>query len=929
MALAAVLLGSCSRPPPPNVPTMRSPAAVQVTRWCNTLGADGQTRFLRAEDCADQDPRLLVSRAVVTNQGRDEIQVVNLDARLPGYIDFDPGIPGNNGPRTGRAPTTLAVGDRMPAVALVGVEREPGLWVVDVALGRTVAGPIPTVELPSPLTHVPGTHVFVYGQAMSRTLHWGRMDVACDGVLDTHGTDCTLEARWRPLGMVALDDAPVSVAADTGGDLYVLRRGRPDLLVLRTGLTDAGSACGDGCPQERWSAVAACRDGLDNDGDGLIDADDPQCFDPSEDNEAADPDGPACGDGLDNDGDGLIDADDPGCLASDWLSEEGVAGWDVCADGVDNDGDGRIDADDPDCALTGQEFPRAVPAAPSPATAPPACADGVDNDGDGLIDSDDPGCWAASGRSEAAPRAESLVSVLVTEGEDYVLVLDAVAGHVVIFDRARGERLRPNEQDPVRSALGIPFLGSRATSMTSYRFDVARQRLTDGSLLRVVDLVAHVSVTQGYADPLLLERTFLVEGPEGEVRERHVETRLQRTDLEPSVARVRQLTCEIPRLEVTRLGLTNLGCDDARLPRPQVVDPEALGDADPGRNYQLLPGSAFLGLLRYSTFRVSDDGGGIEPVSLPDDYRTREDVWTMTWEGVLPGTQRSDAWLSRTDPDWVEFLGTNPCSGGRNPCTLGLNLEACPDVQRLCQQGADLCSQDYPLCTLCPQACTVRQDLCALGVQPGDRLVFDRIIASSRDGACERFVDLAGSGGLPVPPAEYEIVTVQPDRVRVAPLVDAEAVGQSTTLPPRACFPGPAAVRIRAGGQWVWAGNNSGHEGAWRALGGQCVPRADAAARAGSRPTLGSRIETPQGFTLQVRPGTLAPLRDFQLRFDVRAGFFNTRQTQTFFLLGPSTRASAHGWSRQGIRVVFVDDAQNIVWVYDGSTYRPVGGPLP
>ncbi|HEV2059802.1 MAG TPA: hypothetical protein VGR11_10625 [Solirubrobacteraceae bacterium] len=81
-------------------------------------------------------------------------------------------------------------------------------------------------------------------------------------------------------------------------------------------------------------AGTQCTDGIDNDGDGVIDAADPGChtdgdpnnpasFDPTdndetdardtagEDDEAEDK--AQCEDGRDNDGDGVIDADDPGC----------------------------------------------------------------------------------------------------------------------------------------------------------------------------------------------------------------------------------------------------------------------------------------------------------------------------------------------------------------------------------------------------------------------------------------------------------------------------------------------------------------------------------------------------------------------------------------------------------------------------------------
>lgn len=54
----------------------------------------------------------------------------------------------------------------------------------------------------------------------------------------------------------------------------------------------------------------------------------------------------ACADGLDNDGDGWTDDDDPDCILGE--SEVGYGG-DGCNDGEDNDDDGYVDADDDDC----------------------------------------------------------------------------------------------------------------------------------------------------------------------------------------------------------------------------------------------------------------------------------------------------------------------------------------------------------------------------------------------------------------------------------------------------------------------------------------------------------------------------------------------------------------------------------------------------
>jgi hypothetical protein len=62
--------------------------------------------------------------------------------------------------------------------------------------------------------------------------------------------------------------------------------------------------------------VFQCNDGIDNDGDGLIDFPaDPGCTDANDDDEFNAPPVAQCADGIDNDGDGLIDFPaDPGCV---------------------------------------------------------------------------------------------------------------------------------------------------------------------------------------------------------------------------------------------------------------------------------------------------------------------------------------------------------------------------------------------------------------------------------------------------------------------------------------------------------------------------------------------------------------------------------------------------------------------------------------
>jgi hypothetical protein len=60
--------------------------------------------------------------------------------------------------------------------------------------------------------------------------------------------------------------------------------------------------------QQCQVSVEQCTDGVDNDGDGLVDCNDPDCA-----NDPACRPHEICGDCIDNDGDGLVDNEDPDC----------------------------------------------------------------------------------------------------------------------------------------------------------------------------------------------------------------------------------------------------------------------------------------------------------------------------------------------------------------------------------------------------------------------------------------------------------------------------------------------------------------------------------------------------------------------------------------------------------------------------------------
>ena len=141
-----------------------------------------------------------------------------------------------------------------------------------------------------------------------------------------------------------------------------------------------------------------CSDGIDNDGNGLVDYPaDPGCTSADDDTEFGGIVTPECSDGIDNDGNGLVDYPaDPGCTSFDDDSEFGGIVTPECSDGIDNDGNGLVDYPaDPGCTSFDDDTEGGVVTT--------QCSDGIDNDGNGLVDYPaDPGCDSFDDDTEAS-----------------------------------------------------------------------------------------------------------------------------------------------------------------------------------------------------------------------------------------------------------------------------------------------------------------------------------------------------------------------------------------------------------------------------------------------------------------------------------------------------------------------------------------------
>ena len=228
-----------------------------------------------------------------------------------------------------------------------------------------------------------------------------------------------------------IDDVRVYRQVLTSSDVAYVYALRTSFTQCQDGVDNDGDSLVDlvdpGCKiptdNDESAATTQCQDGEDNDGDGLTDLADPGCKIPTDNNEALAT--TQCQDGTDNDRDGLTDTRDPGCrLPTD--NDEALATT-QCQDNRDNDGDGVIDLADPGCTVAlGNDESAAttqcqdsgdndgdgltdltdpgckMPTDNNEALATTQCQDGKDNDGDGLVDLADPGCTVRTGNDEAA-----------------------------------------------------------------------------------------------------------------------------------------------------------------------------------------------------------------------------------------------------------------------------------------------------------------------------------------------------------------------------------------------------------------------------------------------------------------------------------------------------------------------------------------------
>jgi len=166
----------------------------------------------------------------------------------------------------------------------------------------------------------------------------------------------------------------------------------------------SSAQCGEDVPlipDLEPEAGLTCHDQIDNDDNGQFDCGDPACTDVLENCCSREFSNETCTDGIDNDGNGYTDCEDFGCkndpfgfvtidcqdvCVSTGESENTV---DTCTDGIDNDCNGFDDCLDYSCSQhINAEISDLCPQENTLET----CTDGLDNNSNGYVDCADRGC---------------------------------------------------------------------------------------------------------------------------------------------------------------------------------------------------------------------------------------------------------------------------------------------------------------------------------------------------------------------------------------------------------------------------------------------------------------------------------------------------------------------------------------------------------
>ncbi len=933
------LTAACSDPEVPPPLSLDAPTDITVGRTCLGEGDVGQRLRQSPEDCTGE----LAQFGYVANRLSNSLAVVNLNERIPELIDSRKGIPGVSHIPVGQGPT-LVRSSADGNLLFVFNELDQDISVVS-ADQRIEIDKIPVGEAVSDMLMVTPSEdrpeelwLLTPNSSHLRRLTW---TATCDGdAAMREGCDIQVEPVLEDGLALAQDTIPFRATLGPAQDrIYLTYRSQATLdeVLLRNTDEDQCPEGAEGpCVLRRMGLTTGCADGIDNDGDGLVDAQDPQCLSPmgaesdagvsrvrvSQCNDGIDNDGDgtidgldfgcsfagdgsetgstepsACNDGIDNDGDGDIDSADANCAAGPWHNREDVdantqptPGATACNDGIDNDQDGSIDGQDPGCASPDDD-------SETPATT--ACNDGIDNDGDGNIDTEDTACFGVQGLSESFdPRHEFGPVAIDPEGK-YAYVIDRIQSQVIILDLATGQILDPRRcvqefdgqcRDRIfEERIGVD-VGRLATSIgarrENTRVEISRSNNRCTILTREAAL-ANVGTTRGllyFVEAAQKSRVIVEDCETGEELEEITTSpevlTLRLQDASRNAAEARQINCTLTEETSDRIrearGENARGeilCTDPLLPSLSPVDVPCDGDAE-------IENCVCEDEDNTQCFLTFEDSNPVQIITRP--LETLVLVKDSTETALVDLSLHDDSSLVN-------------------------------DVWRVLYEGALTEPQDVLVHTERPGWIGTSTDLCAADVKVGDLVTFTSAPVALPSEDCEAFTDRD---------LTWRVAQVQASELRleVIPSEEADTLNHSTefplvdTLPTRGCFAEAARMTVRPHDLWIVRGDNNGILSSQRSQGQTCVPAFNPETRFQARLAPGDTFANPY-FSFILNEGSFTPPQDFALFFSTRSNF-SARNLE----VGPSPVTIKPAVTSLENYLFVLDAGSNLLYIYDNDT---------
>lgn len=865
--------------------SLDSPSAMAVARGnvCLTTFEDADRVVQYEISPCEGDERGAI--ALITNEQSDRLALMDLNSALPRLVDLDPTTPGPNHLEVGRLPVDVAASpDGTIAYTLNQLDRD--VSIVDLYTPQVLPGRFNVDETPIAMDVDPATgEVIVAAGSPSRL--YGFEGISYCGP----GEPCADSPEPADVAPRTLD-LPGTVSGisfdPARSELWIVYRDLAYASVVSFAAEDAGdTSCLSGddskpCVVANVSLTYGCSDGLDNDGDGLVDQQDVQCY------------GPRGAESPDGIGRQLIDA---------------------CANGIDDDEDGLTDRDDPECAFASGLDEGVSPFAEPPQT---ACSDDADNDDDGSVDyPNDLSCYGGVGRAETTISPRGFDAIGVDTHGVFVYVADRSGEQVVVVDARRKQLIDgPAAELPTADAFDISLGVDVAPSPLSIQGAIERSIVwvdpddSDHAIVRY-DFGAWASANNGtiqYVDGVVSFCEVTGELVDNEEFWRGGQSDAESRCLELPSFPLQTGTARAVAGDETLYDEGEFGClsDDFVACAQCIESGEVVCEpcAQFAETQFELCQRAFVtdDLTTFVNPRFAlRDGGG-------DDGRLLGSG-TCEQPDELLDAMRAFATENTTGPQDLKcdsLLMPQPLQ----PAGIGLALD---DVEELVDlDRADL----FELRTL--QFDTDASNAPVVGVRPYDQRIVTEAVTTTYEGVipgteradglfaseaeedgsiwvdvgfnpCSRGVvpgDRFILTGTPLDDCnvaedlEYEIVEVTSSEIRIAP-VD----GFADEVPTRSCFDVGFNYQVRASGEWIVIGETAGFLSPFEAVLDQCVPRYGAS-RVTSRVRTGELYEGPY-YSFYMYPGygfegvedgedrilEVLPVRDTSSTFQVTSGF--------------------------------------------------------